>query len=145
MSIVYVADLVHGMLTAACSPAAVGQTYFLANPEPVIWREFSLLVARVMGSPAVALPFPVAALRLTALAGDLIGKVRGSAALFRTEKFEEMRQTAWVCSTDKAQQDLQWTPSTPMDHLPAPAPSAESKRKTIIQGNRSTSTTANSL
>lgn len=58
VSIVYVKDLTAGILAAARSSEAVGRTYFLANRDPVIWKEFALLTARVMGYRAVALPLP---------------------------------------------------------------------------------------
>ncbi len=110
VSIIYVQDLVEGILAAARAPEAVGQTYFLANPEPVIWRQFALDVARLMGYRAIALPVPAAAMKLVAYAGDVVGKLRGSVPLFRSEKFEEMRQLAWVCSSEKAFKDLGWRP-----------------------------------
>ncbi len=114
VSIVYVEDLVEGILSAALAPEAKGECYFLANPEPVIWREFALLVARVLGFEAVSLPVPLAALKAAALAGDLGGRIRGSAALFRSEKLEEMRQRAWVCSSRKAYTEIGWEPCTPL-------------------------------
>ncbi|MFH1114428.1 MAG: NAD(P)-dependent oxidoreductase [Pseudomonadota bacterium] len=114
VGIVYVEDLVEGILGAALAPDAEGGCYFLANPEPVIWREFALLVARVLGFHALAVPVPLSVLKLAALAGDLSGRIRGSAALFRSEKFEEMRQRAWVCSSEKAYAEIGWKPRTPL-------------------------------
>jgi len=114
VSIIYVQDLVQGILAAAFSPAAVGQTYFIANPVPVVWREFSLHAARVMGYKAVALPVPLFIMRLVARAGDFFGGITGNAQLFRTEKLEEMKQIAWVCSAAKAEKELGWSSRTPM-------------------------------
>ncbi len=48
-------------------------------------------------------------------AGDLVGKLTGSAPLFRSEKLEEMRQIAWVCSSEKAHRDLGWVPRTHLE------------------------------
>ncbi len=114
VSIIYVEDLVEGILSAALSPAAKGECYFLANPEPVIWREFALLVARVLGVQAISIPLPLFALKLVALAGDLGGRIRGEASLFRSEKLEEMQQRAWVCSPQKAYMEIGWKPRTPL-------------------------------
>jgi nucleoside-diphosphate-sugar epimerase len=114
VSIIYVEDLVEGILSAALSPAAKGECYYLANPEPVIWREFALLVARVLGYEAVPLRLPLSALKLVALAGDLGGRIRGEASLFRSEKLEEMKQRAWVCSSQKASKEIGWVPRTPL-------------------------------
>jgi len=110
VSIIYVQDLVEGILAAALSERAVGQTYFLSNPEPVVWRQFALDVARFMGYQAIPLPIPEFAMQLAARGGDLVGRLRGTVPLFRTEKFLEMKQTAWVCSPEKAYRELDWRP-----------------------------------
>ncbi len=115
VSIIYVKDLVRGMLAAARTDSALGNTYFLANPEPMIWREFTLRVARVMGCRAVVLPVPIGIMKLVSLAGEFAGRITGEPSLLRTEKFEEMKQLAWVCSADKALKELDWRPDTPLD------------------------------
>jgi len=114
VSIIYVEDLVEGILAAAFSQASEGQAYFLANPEPVVWKEFSLEVARVMGARAVPAPAPLFAMKLLALAGDIVGKFARVTPLFRTEKLEEMKQIAWVCSPEKAFTELGWKPHFPV-------------------------------
>ncbi len=114
VSIIYVEDLVDGIFTAAVGLKSLGQVYFLANTEPVIWREFVLQVALIAGCRAVTLRVPLLAMRLAALAGDLVGKVRETPPLFRSEKLAEMKQIAWVCSPEKAYRDLQWRPGTPL-------------------------------
>ncbi len=112
VSIVYVEDLVDGILTAAMSERAVGETYFLANPVPVVWREFGIQVAEAFGKDPWTIPIPVPLLRMAALGGDLVKRLTGSTPLMRTEKLEEMRQLAWVCAADKAFRDLGWKPKT---------------------------------
>ncbi len=114
VSIVYVEDLVQGILHAAMAPQAVGETYFLANREPVVWREFCLLVGEVLEKKVYEVAVPVTALKIAALAGDVVNKLTGSTPLMRTEKLEEMRQMAWVCSGEKAFRELGWEPPTPL-------------------------------
>jgi dihydroflavonol-4-reductase len=115
VSIIYAKDLVEGILQAALSRKAEGEIYFLANPEPVVWREFALLVAKVLGYKAFALRIPLFAMKIAALAGDLVGRFKADAPLFRSEKLEDIRQIAWVCSSEKAYRDLNWTPPTPIE------------------------------
>jgi nucleoside-diphosphate-sugar epimerase len=115
VSIIYVKDLVSGFLAAAISPAAEGKIYFMANPEPVVWKEFTLEVARIMGYRALSLPVPVNIMKLVALAGEVVGRVRSDPALFRMEKFSEMKQLAWVCSPEKAFRELGWRAETPLE------------------------------
>ncbi len=115
VSIVYVEDLVNGILKAALSPAARNRVYYMANPEPVVWKEFSLLIARILGRRAVAIPVPLALMRMVSVGGDILGRVRGSAVLFRSEKLVEMEQLAWVCSSERAYRELQWKPRVPLE------------------------------
>jgi nucleoside-diphosphate-sugar epimerase len=112
VSIIYVQDSIRGILAAATSDRSVGQTYFLANPEPVVWREFSLQVCRIMGRRGILLPLPLPLMRIVAAVGDQISKYTGFTPLFRTEKLEEIKQIAWVCSTEKAHDDLGWQAET---------------------------------
>jgi len=114
VSIIYVEDLVEGILEASFSRKSEGETYFLANSEPVIWRAFCLEVARVLGYHAIAVPVPLFVMKIVAKTGDVIAGFTGRAPLLRTEKLEEMRQMAWVCSTEKACRDLRWKPRTPL-------------------------------
>lgn len=115
VSIIYVEDLVNGILKAAFSPAARNQVYFMANPEPVVWRAFSLLIARVLGRRAVAVPVPLALMQIISLGGDFFGRLRGTAVLFRSEKIVEMKQLAWVCSSEKAYRELLWKPQVALE------------------------------
>ena len=112
VSIIYVEDLVDGILKATLSPVSQGETYFIANPIPVVWRVFALQVAEVLGFKAAAVPIPLTIMKLIAGAGDLIGNIRKSPTFFRLEKYHEMKQIAWVCSAEKAREDFQWTAST---------------------------------
>jgi nucleoside-diphosphate-sugar epimerase len=114
VSLIYVEDLVKGIIAAALAPKSRGEIYFLANPEPVVWRKFVLEVARVAGYRAVTLRVPIIAMRLAALAGDLVGKARKIPPLITSEKLEEMKQVAWVCSSEKAWRDLHWRAETPL-------------------------------
>lgn len=115
VSIVYVGDLVEGILQATLSPAAQGQTYFMANPRPVVWREFALQVARVLKYRAYPLPIPLGLTKLISLAGDSVMRWTGNTPLFRSEKLEEMKRIAWVCSAEKALKELNWQAGTPLE------------------------------
>jgi nucleoside-diphosphate-sugar epimerase len=114
VSVIYVEDLVEGILKAALSPNSIGRTYFLANPEPVVWREFGLEIARVMRRRVVGLPIPLHFLRGLGHVGDLVGRITKRPQLFRSEKVDEMSRIAWICSPERAITELDWTPKTPL-------------------------------
>jgi nucleoside-diphosphate-sugar epimerase len=56
---VYIDDLLDGMIAAQDSPAAVGQVFFLAGPAPVRLRDLVELIAGQLGvaAPRVHLPY----------------------------------------------------------------------------------------
>ncbi len=110
VSVIYVKDLVNGLLIAATSQKAIGKTYFLANPEPVIWREFCLDISRSCGKKAMIVRVPILFMKLMAKFGDLQMAITGAPPLIRTEKLKEMVQPAWVCSSDRAMEQLNWAP-----------------------------------
>lgn len=114
VSIIYVEDLIEAILAAALSSNSTGQKYFLANERPVIWREFACEIVRMFGHKPVPIPVPLAVMRLMALGGELLGHLTNRPQLLRKEKFEEMRQIAWVCSTQKASRELAWEPRIPL-------------------------------
>jgi len=115
VSIVYVEDLAKGILQALFSSKSVANTYFMANPEPVAWREFACLIARLTGRRAVAVPLPVSLVFFVGWLGDLLSKLAGSPLLLRSDKALEMTQEAWVCSPDKAFSDFGWRAETPIE------------------------------
>lgn len=113
-SLIYVDDLVDGLVRAAAAPAAVGQTYFLAGPEVVSWVELGQLIAsalRVAGRPLRLPEFVAAAAGRIA---DLYALARGRPEIFSSQKVIEMLAPAWVCSADKAARDFGWRASTPL-------------------------------
>jgi nucleoside-diphosphate-sugar epimerase len=115
VSIVYVEDLVEAIYTACVSPQACSNVYFISNAEPVIWRRFAVDVARICGYSALSFPVPLFLMKIVAAAGDLRSKLTGSVPLLRSEKLDEMKQTAWICSPEKAFSELGWQPRTPLD------------------------------
>ena len=115
VSIIYVEDLAEGIVSASLSAEAEGETYFMSNPDPVVWREFALQVARLMGYRAAALPVPVAIMRLAARAGDLTSRIRDVPSLLRSDKLQDVVQLAWLCSSEKAYSQLNWLPRVSLD------------------------------
>jgi nucleoside-diphosphate-sugar epimerase len=113
-SIIYVEDLARGILAATVADVPSGQTYFLANSDPISWREFTLEVAQLTGCDTIAVPVPLAVMKIAALIGEALGKLTKKTLLLRSEKFEEMRQIGWVCSTEKACRELNWEPEVPL-------------------------------
>jgi dihydroflavonol-4-reductase len=110
VSVVFVDDLIEGIVRSAFSENSFGETYFLTNPDPVIWRDFIKDIARVMGSRVLIAPLPKFILRTFGRFSDVIGALSRKPQMFRTDKIREMDQMYWICSSEKARRDLDWVP-----------------------------------
>jgi nucleoside-diphosphate-sugar epimerase len=113
-SLIYVGDLVDGLVRAAAAPAAVGQVYFLAGPEVVSWVELGQLIASALGVAGRPLRLPELVAAAAGRLADLYARARGRPEIFSSQKVIEMLAPAWVCSADKAARDFGWRASTPL-------------------------------
>ncbi|MFD3374080.1 aminotransferase class I/II-fold pyridoxal phosphate-dependent enzyme [Streptomyces sp. NPDC058697] len=75
--LIYVGNLVDGMIAACTSDAAVGKAYNMRDPDPTTWREYVEALARGLGvkPPAFSLPTPVAR-GVAAVSEKLYGALR---------------------------------------------------------------------
>lgn len=114
-SMIHVDDLVAGLLLAARSGAAAGQTYFITSPEACGWDDVINVARSVLGFTRlfrIVLPRPL----LFAL-GTLIGTASawtGKAGVINRDKVGELVQDYWVCSAEKAKNELGFTAGTPL-------------------------------
>ncbi len=101
-SFLYLGNLIDAILLCARHPAAAGQTFLLADGEPVSTPELIRAIARAMGRPARLLAVPAGALEI---AGALMGK---RAAVAR------LTGSLWVDSSC-IRARLNWTPPYSME------------------------------
>ena len=110
-SIVHVADVVAALLRTAEDPAAVGRTYFVANPAATTWRDLYAEIARVAGiTPRVELQIPLPAIALAGLAGDAVSVLTGWHTLANGNKTRLARPRWWLCDATRARTELGWAP-----------------------------------
>jgi nucleoside-diphosphate-sugar epimerase len=115
VSIIHAADLINGILLACGHPNAVGETYFMANPQPYDWQELSLAIATAMQRQTLSLTIPEWTAPAIATMSELAAKFTGKPALLNFDKVDEMRYRYWVCSSAKAQQQLGFVPALSID------------------------------
>lgn len=116
VSIVYVRDLVDGVVAAALSPVAAGRTYFMAQREPVTWAMLFETAARVAERRLWAdVNVASAAVDLGARLGDLVGRVSGKAPLLSTQKVALSKADYWICSPARARNEIGWVTTTGLE------------------------------
>ncbi len=113
-SVIYVKDLVLGMIAAANSPCQ-NEIFYVANPEAIEWRPFMEQVARLLGRKKTRkIVIPEILGRALAEFSELRIRTFGKKAIFNRDKFNEMKFPAWVCSGEKIDARLHFQPRTPL-------------------------------
>ncbi len=109
-SLVYVGDVVEGMIAAAESPQSLGKTYFLSDPNPYTQREVFEAIADAMGK-RLRLPVivPHLVLVIVALFAEWTHQLTGGRPVLTRDKVRELRQRWWTATPAAAANDLGWS------------------------------------
>lgn len=109
ISIIYVDDLVRGIVLAAESKKAENQIFFLTD-KPIFWNEFTETIARVMNKKTIRIKLPEAVLSLAAFIGEISSKITKKAAILNKDKAREMKQLYWLVDGSRAEEMLGFKP-----------------------------------
>lgn len=112
LSVVYVDNLVDGLIQAALRPEAVGQIFYVADDPPVGRRELTRMIQSAFDTWAVPVRFPGWIVRLAARISGAAAAGFGQSALFDAHKADELLATNWACRIDKARLLLRYEPRT---------------------------------
>ena len=113
-SLVYAEDLARAVHTALTHASAVGQVYFVSEPEATDYRELGECVKRTMGAWTVTVRPPRILLQAGALVGESWGALFNRPPLLSREKLREIAAGDWICSSAKIRSQLGWTPQVPL-------------------------------
>jgi nucleoside-diphosphate-sugar epimerase len=111
-SAIYVSDLVDGILLAAQSPGAGGKTWFLAHPAPVSFTEMIAEMAQALGRTPRIVTIPPAAAFAAGSCAEVVSRVTRKPGILSRDKVREMVCARWVCSADRAKNELGFEAST---------------------------------
>ena len=116
LSIAYVDDVVRGVLAAATHQRAVGRAYFLAGEPPVTWRDVYRAAGEARGvRRLVELDLPQTVVNVAGLLGDVASRLTGKVGLVNSRKVALGRAKYWVCSTERARDELGLSFSTSLE------------------------------
>lgn len=109
ISMVYVGDVVNGILKAANQTTAGVHTYFVSGPDIYSWDEIRGTTTKVLGKKAV--PIYVKPKLVEKIAGTVekTASFFGVYPVLNKEKAKELI-LEWTCSSEKAQRELGYTP-----------------------------------
>lgn len=109
-TLIYVKDLVQGIVLAALSEQAQQQTYFLTDGNIYSWRHILFTVKNIVLERTWYFPLPESAILLAAGIFDGLKRLRVLRSFFGRRAWKSMTHTPWLFSADKARSQLQFTP-----------------------------------
>jgi dihydroflavonol-4-reductase len=113
--IIYVKDLVEGLLCAASAPCASGRAYFLAHPAAVSWAELRNTAARIMAKTPRIVTIPAAFAYAVGACAEAWSQLTRKPGIVSREKIREALCSAWTCDTRRAATELGFTARTDLE------------------------------
>ena len=104
--LIYVKDLVDGMMLAAASKNSLGKAYFLAEDRSYSWDQISETIAGCLGKRIVKLHVPLPLAHLSALFNEAGAHALNRPAIVTRQKVREMSQRYWTVSSQAAKDDF---------------------------------------
>lgn len=105
-SMIYVADLVDGIVVAGREPRAAGRAYFLANREIVSWSELIGAASRIMGRRPRTVRVPFSAAYAIGCGAELWSRLTRKPGIVSRDKVTEMQGRYWICDTRRAKAEI---------------------------------------
>ncbi|MFC2166665.1 NAD-dependent epimerase/dehydratase family protein [Acidobacteriota bacterium] len=105
-SLIYIHDLIEGILQASLSPHGIGQIYYLTDGVTHSWRDIILSTKDQVLGTSLFLPLPEKVIYLSAWLIDILKSTGFVSLHFGRRIWRTMIQTPWVFSSAKAQKDF---------------------------------------
>jgi nucleoside-diphosphate-sugar epimerase len=108
---IYIADLVDGILRCGTQAQALGKVYILTGTEPLTLNQLVQTIAAVLGVPAPRWRFPVTPVYLAGFLCEWLCKPFGINPPLYRRRVDFFRKTRWF-DTSKARKELGFLPKT---------------------------------
>jgi nucleoside-diphosphate-sugar epimerase len=101
-SLLYVDDLIQGIILAAENKKAAGEIYFLSDSKFYTNEEIMNAISSALGIKAVRLRVPKCIMPFFAYIGEKINRH----GIINRDKVSELSYSHWICDTTKAREEL---------------------------------------
>jgi len=101
-SLLYVDDLIQGIILAAENKKAEGEIYFLSDSKFYTNEEIMNAISSALGIKAVRLRVPKCIMPFFAYIGEKINRD----GIINRDKMSELSHSHWICDTTKAREEL---------------------------------------
>ncbi len=106
LSLLYVDDLVDGLLAAGRTNEAISRKYFLSAETPIQWRDLGACIGDAMGRELRHVNLPASLVLTAATAGEWLSRLTRRPSIANRSKAVLAQQPYWVCSSSRARREL---------------------------------------
>jgi nucleoside-diphosphate-sugar epimerase len=115
VSLVHVRDLCEGIILAGESESALGRTYFISSEDDYSMRAVADLMAALMHKRAREIAIPKSLAYGVAVAAEAAAAVLRRPPVINRDKVNDLSQTCWSCSIERAKNELGYKPSVDLE------------------------------
>ncbi len=109
-SLIYIHDLIEGLIQASLSPQTIGQIYYLTDGTEHSWKNIILTLKDHVLGASLFLPLPEEVIYLSAWIIDILKSTGFVQIYFGRRLWRVMTQTPWIFSSAKARKDFGFRP-----------------------------------
>jgi nucleoside-diphosphate-sugar epimerase len=115
LNMVYVQDVVTGMILAAESSRSVGEIFFIGDNQDHDWEEIGASVGRALGRRLLTIKISTLLLYLIGLLGQILTRLTGRTYPFSMANMRNFSQRRWILDISKARRLLGYEPAYPIE------------------------------
>lgn len=119
VNFIYIDDLVQAIVLAATHEEAIGKTYFVHNGIPSSWKVMNRILAHELNPRAIVLPVVLRILWAICQSSALVSRISKTPAYMNPDKWQEIKQDGWLCSSKKIEKDLGFSAQWKLQHAVA--------------------------
>jgi nucleoside-diphosphate-sugar epimerase len=112
LNLIYVDDLIDGIVEAALKDRAEDEIYFLGSRTAYPNEDIGNTIAAIVERKPLNIHLPHCIIFGICGCGELVGKISGKEMYLNLQKARELIQNSWSCSIEKARTHLNFNPQT---------------------------------
>jgi len=106
VSLIFVDDLVSGIILAAESEASKSNIYFISSEKFYSWKEVGKITSSLMSKKKLTIRIPHAAVYVVGPFAQFFGMFSKKPTILNLEKCRDLTRKYWTCSIEKAKKEL---------------------------------------
>jgi nucleoside-diphosphate-sugar epimerase len=117
-SAIHVDDLIQALALTLNAPETIykkGERYFVSDGQIYTYERIMGIISHELGVKPIRVKVPVSLVSVIFKAGTLLGKIVGKNLPLTDDKLHEMLPDYWICSSQKAFEQLDFKPKYTMD------------------------------